>query len=560
MKITRYFVFMTAVLWAQLPVSCMAQEELFKIFNWILIDCRTANSDCLMMCVFSKMEIITEEQEYDEREMLDWMKFPVDMGLLTQDQANQIAAACNRVNEVRTTACSTGEEVRKCLSEEIHNVMGVEAGSKDEAEMDITAQQQERWNQIATECNHKEICIELCVYKETGILDKDGWYVESKALKWMKFFIAAGNLTQSRANRVAAACNRVNQNISSEECERGLQVARCIVQETEKGQVILELESLYLMVIHCRKTEPACLLWCMFEKMAILLNSGWYVELKMLEWMKIPIDMGLFSQDQAINIAGACNRVNDQPNDNLCDKGEQLRECLNSEIDQVLNNKDNGNEMEPGQEGEITPERLKSIEEYCQKTSNESCFALCKLTSIGVIDEHGQYVESKAMELIKNYLVPLVLLKVPTRMVEIMIPRLIEVPKLCSRVNEHITMGCQRGEEVQKCIQAEGKTRVFEAKAAFMKTLEDKVKNCAPNCDALCAYEVAGLVDKNGYVNTEMIKWIRYRLPEEMVLNESVPMEIFDNCLRVITHITTDCQGADTMEMCIMEGLKKYFG
>ncbi|XP_063627515.1 uncharacterized protein LOC134799023 [Cydia splendana] len=187
-------------------------------------------------------------------------------------------------------------------------------------------------------------CIVQCLYEQTGILDANGRYVDSILLEWLKISVFSGNITQDQATKIATACNRVNHNISTKGCERAIEVAKCIHTETNRVHSPREPDSLiYLITIDCRKSHPECLMWCIFDKMEILQRGSWYSDLKMLEWMKYAIDIGMLTQNQAKNVTVSCKRVNEkklEPSqltpDISCAKGEELKKCLLAEIDKIL--------------------------------------------------------------------------------------------------------------------------------------------------------------------------------------------------------------------------------
>ncbi|XP_061706133.1 uncharacterized protein LOC133517032 [Cydia pomonella] len=81
--------------------------------------------------------------------------------------------------------------------------------------------------------NESSKCQIFCRFKNYGLLDKDGRYVESEAVKAMSIMVHDGILNQEQLNKIAKTCNSVNENIKTG-CERGLQVYQCIDDERFK--------------------------------------------------------------------------------------------------------------------------------------------------------------------------------------------------------------------------------------------------------------------------------------------------------------------------------------
>ncbi|XP_063632222.1 uncharacterized protein LOC134803352 [Cydia splendana] len=349
-----------ATLLGNVFIFCSAQDELIKIWNWIFVECREQEPQCLMWCVFEKMEIVKADKgvlTYQESRMLEWLKFPVDIELLTQDEANQIAAACTErtpsvVNANEGALCQFGQQVQSCFTTELNEILLYRNMNETEREKKEIDKLKQRWDFINTDCISKAQdgnteyydCKALCLYRAMEVVGNDSLYVESKMLEWMKISIFDGIITQAQAVQIAAACNRVN-NIIYPGCKRGEQVELCIVTETAKVKEIEAgteqekrepgLESWYAVIIECRKSKFDCILGCLFNKMGVLADTGRYDESRMLEWMKFPVDIGVVTENQAKQMAEECYRVNGAENDQLCARGQLLWECLNDEMDRL---------------------------------------------------------------------------------------------------------------------------------------------------------------------------------------------------------------------------------
>ncbi|XP_063371403.1 uncharacterized protein LOC134659657 isoform X2 [Cydia amplana] len=76
-------------------------------------------------------------------------------------------------------------------------------------------------------------CFRLCQFKSFGLLDKDGRYVESEALKALTLMVYDRLLNQEQVNNIAKICNSVNEHMKPG-CERGDQVFQCIDDERFK--------------------------------------------------------------------------------------------------------------------------------------------------------------------------------------------------------------------------------------------------------------------------------------------------------------------------------------
>ncbi|XP_063390941.1 uncharacterized protein LOC134676487 [Cydia fagiglandana] len=254
MVTARYVVIgVIATLLGNVFIFCSAQEELIKIWNWIFVECREQEPQCFTWCVFEKMEIVKADKgvlTYQENRMLEWLKFPVDIEILTQDEANQIAAACteripssNNANE--GALCHFGEQVKNCFTAELNDILLYRNMNETEREKKEIDKLKKKWDLLNTDCASKANaenteyygCKVLCLYKTMEVLDNDNLYVESKMLQWMKISIFDGLITQGQAVQIAAACNRVN-NIVYPGCKRGEQVELCIVTETAKVKEI----------------------------------------------------------------------------------------------------------------------------------------------------------------------------------------------------------------------------------------------------------------------------------------------------------------------------------
>ncbi|XP_061729432.1 uncharacterized protein LOC133534328 [Cydia pomonella] len=86
---------------------------------------------------------------------------------------------------------------------------------------------------IILDCADNNTCKDLCVVEKMGIIDRDGRYVESKSLEWMKLCMDRGPLSRSQAEHIAKTCNRVN-NKKYEDCAKGGEVTTCIKTEMKK--------------------------------------------------------------------------------------------------------------------------------------------------------------------------------------------------------------------------------------------------------------------------------------------------------------------------------------
>ncbi|XP_061725743.1 uncharacterized protein LOC133531501 [Cydia pomonella] len=81
--------------------------------------------------------------------------------------------------------------------------------------------------------NESKQCFRVCQFKSFGILDKDGRYVESEALKALTLLVYDGKLNQEQVKKIAKICNSVNEDIKTG-CERGDQVFQCVDDEKFK--------------------------------------------------------------------------------------------------------------------------------------------------------------------------------------------------------------------------------------------------------------------------------------------------------------------------------------
>ncbi|XP_063627472.1 uncharacterized protein LOC134798978 [Cydia splendana] len=253
-----------------------------------------------------------------------------------------------------------------------------------------------------------ETCVKLCIMKKLGVIDERGWYVESKGTEFIKSIFPTDVIIDNQESifqQIAQTCNRVNKHVSNN-CHRGEEVAKCLNEEMEKvlqnkddgnemepeKETAITPETLKVVEENCRKiTNETCVKLCIMKKLGVIDERGWYVESKGTEFIKsiFPTDVIIDNQESIFQqIAQTCNRVNKHVSNN-CHRGEEVAKCLNEEMEKVLQNKDDGNEMEPEKETAITPETLKVVEENCRKITNETCVKLCIMKKLGVIDERG---------------------------------------------------------------------------------------------------------------------------------------------------------------------------
>ncbi|XP_048003822.1 uncharacterized protein LOC125240039 [Leguminivora glycinivorella] len=70
-------------------------------------------------------------------------------------------------------------------------------------------------------------CRDSCIYQYFGVIDKDGKYVESKAVEMMGIAIEKKMLNETQVAQIAKHCNSVNKDMMTG-CARGRQVNMCI--------------------------------------------------------------------------------------------------------------------------------------------------------------------------------------------------------------------------------------------------------------------------------------------------------------------------------------------
>ncbi|XP_063371166.1 uncharacterized protein LOC134659454 [Cydia amplana] len=84
--------------------------------------------------------------------------------------------------------------------------------------------------------NETPECMHQCIFKKMGIVNKNGQYVERKAVEWMKIATDKKILTRSQTIKIAKTCNSVNKSSSkrSKGCHLAEQVSVCMHNEMLK--------------------------------------------------------------------------------------------------------------------------------------------------------------------------------------------------------------------------------------------------------------------------------------------------------------------------------------
>ncbi|XP_063627427.1 uncharacterized protein LOC134798926 isoform X2 [Cydia splendana] len=210
-------------------------------------------------------------------------------------------------------------------------------------------------------------------------------------------------------------------------------------------------------------------------------------------------------------------------------------------MEKVLQNKDDGNEMEPEKETAITPETLKVVEENCRKITNETCVKLCIMKKLGVIDERGWYVESKGTEFIKSIFPTDVIIDNQESIFQ-------QIAQTCNRVNKHVSNNCHRGEEVAKCLNEE---------------MEKVLHNNNNGKETEPAEKP--LIDERGwYVESKGTEYmnvinIQMAIPTDMIINnqETQFYQIAKECNRVNKHVSNNCHRGEEVATCLIDEVKK---
>ncbi|XP_063382895.1 uncharacterized protein LOC134669317 [Cydia fagiglandana] len=90
-------------------------------------NCRKiTNETCVRLCILEKLGVIDERGWYAESKGTEFIKsiFPTDIIIDNQESIiRQIAQTCDRVNQHVSHDCNRGEEVAKCLYEEMDKVL-----------------------------------------------------------------------------------------------------------------------------------------------------------------------------------------------------------------------------------------------------------------------------------------------------------------------------------------------------------------------------------------------------------------------------------------------------
>ncbi|XP_063627475.1 uncharacterized protein LOC134798980 [Cydia splendana] len=225
------------------PSPCIAQVELSNMWNWLMVECRSSTAFCLFRCIFGKMEIIVDDQQfedgwYQERRVVEWMRFPVDVGLIKRKDADKVAEICSRVNKIRTTACRKGEIVRQCLLDELHKILSNKDNGNEMEPGKECVITPETLKVVEENCRKitNETCVKLCIMKKLGVIDERGWYVESKGTEFINSIFPTDVIIDNQESifqQIAQTCNRVNNHVSNN-CHRGEEVANCLNEEMEK--------------------------------------------------------------------------------------------------------------------------------------------------------------------------------------------------------------------------------------------------------------------------------------------------------------------------------------
>ncbi|XP_061727989.1 uncharacterized protein LOC133533068 [Cydia pomonella] len=234
----------------------------------------------------------------------------------------------------------------------------------------------------------------------------------------------------------------------------------------------------------------------------------------------------------------SCLVLNNQGNGNETQPGAE-------NVDLILNNTDNGNETQPGEENVITPESLKLIEEDCRNSTNETCAMHCYYETLGIIDEHGWYVESKGIEFMNIVLMNYGIINYQET-------QFYQIATTCNRVNKNITQGCQRGEEVATCLNEEMKKITPE----ILKLIKENCRNSTnETCAMHCYYETIGIIDEDGwYVESKATELMTF----EIIKNQETQFyQMAKNCNSVNKNITKGCQRGEEVAMCLNKEMKK---
>ncbi|XP_063382894.1 uncharacterized protein LOC134669316 [Cydia fagiglandana] len=324
-------------------------------------NCRKITDEtCVRLCILEKLGVIDERGWYAESKGTEFIKsiFPTDIIIDNQESIiRQIAQTCDRVNQHVSHDCNRGEEVAKCLYEE----------------MDKVLQKNDDGNEMEPE---KEIETQVM----TNSKERSSVEVDGQIIHYVDEYIYLGQLV-SFSNRQDKEVERRVQNAwksywSMKELMKGdlpMSLKRKLVDicilpvltygaqtwsltEIQKSKLKITPETLKVVEGNCRKiTNETCVRLCILEKLGVIDERGWYAESKGTEFIKsiFPTDIIIDNQESIIRqIAQTCDRVNQHVSHD-CNRGEEVAKCLYEEMDKVLQKNDDGNEMEPEKEIEV---------------------------------------------------------------------------------------------------------------------------------------------------------------------------------------------------------------